>query len=62
MLYVEKDLAAISKAVFDQWEQKQDKLNHTYLYASNARLTPLDIRSAIEKGMIALVNYSWTKY
>ncbi|KAJ6088370.1 hypothetical protein N7486_009631 [Penicillium sp. IBT 16267x] len=49
MLYVEKDLAAISKAVFDQWEQKQDKLNHTYLYASNARLTPLDISSAIEK-------------
>jgi hypothetical protein len=62
MLYVEKDLAAIAKAVFDQWEVKREKLQHTYLYASNARLTPREIASAIEKGMIVPVNYSRTKY
>ncbi|KAL1969956.1 hypothetical protein VTN77DRAFT_7466 [Rasamsonia byssochlamydoides] len=49
MLYVEKDLAAIVKAIFDNWDSKREKLLHAYLYASNARVTPTDITSAIEK-------------
>lgn len=49
MLYVEKDLAAIVKAIFDNWDSKREKLLHSYLYASNARVAPTDITSAIEK-------------
>jgi hypothetical protein len=51
MLYVEKDLAAITKAVFDAWESKRKQLEYAYLYASNARLSPSDITAVIEKGI-----------
>ncbi|KAL2012623.1 hypothetical protein VTN00DRAFT_148 [Thermoascus crustaceus] len=49
MLYVEKDLSAIAKAIFDNWESKREQLHHAYLYACNARLSPTEITSAIEK-------------
>lgn len=50
MLYVEKDLAAVTKAVFDHWDARADELNHQYLYISNARLTPLDIAASVKRG------------
>lgn len=49
MLYVEKDLAAVTKAVFDHWDARADELNHQYLYISNARLTPLDIAASVKR-------------
>jgi hypothetical protein len=34
MLFVEKDLSAIAKAVFDQWDSKKDELTHVSLNSS----------------------------
>ena len=50
MLYVKKDLSAVTKAVFDQWESRKNELNHSYLYVANARVTPLDILASVKKG------------
>ena len=50
MLYVKKDLSAVTKAVFDQWESRKNELNHNYLYVANARVTPLDILASVKKG------------
>ena len=50
MLYVEKDLSAIVKAVFDAWPDRKNELNWKYLHATNARLTPSDVIKAAEKG------------
>lgn len=50
MLYVQKDLGTITKAVFDHWDTRKAKLNHQYLYAANTRLTPLDILASVKKG------------
>ncbi|KZT04881.1 NAD(P)-binding protein [Laetiporus sulphureus 93-53] len=49
MLYVEKDLSAVAKAVFDQWEEKKDELSHQYLYVTNARIAPMDIAASVKK-------------
>ncbi|KAJ9306498.1 hypothetical protein DTO217A2_4044 [Paecilomyces variotii] len=49
MLYVEKDLSAIVKAIFDQWDTKHGELNHKYLYAMNTRIAQSEISEAIEK-------------
>ncbi|OAL30871.1 hypothetical protein AYO20_08564 [Fonsecaea nubica] len=49
MLYVEKDLSAIVKAIFDQWEEKKEELDGAYLQASNARVRPKDIVAAAKK-------------
>ena len=50
MLYVQKDLSAVAKAVFDHWDARKDELNHQYLYVANARLTPRDILTSVKKG------------
>jgi hypothetical protein len=50
MLYVEKDLSAIVKAVFEAWPERKDELAWKYLHASDARLTPSDVIRAAEKG------------
>lgn len=50
MLYVEKDLSAITKAIFDQWDSKKETLRYMYLYATNARISPQEIAEVIEKG------------
>ena len=50
MLYVKKDLSAVTKAVFDQWESRKGELNHNYLYVANARVTPLEILASVKKG------------
>ncbi|KIX09316.1 uncharacterized protein Z518_00395 [Rhinocladiella mackenziei CBS 650.93] len=49
MLYVEKDLSAIVKAIFDAWERKKSELNGAYLQASHARIRPMDIVAATKK-------------
>jgi hypothetical protein len=47
---VEKDLAAITMAIFDTWDKNKDQLNHKILYCADARVSPDDIISVIEKG------------
>jgi len=49
MLYVEKDLSAIVKAVFDRWDSKKNELNHKILYCADARVSPGDIIECIER-------------
>lgn len=49
-LYVEKDLAAVAKALLDQWEDKKDKLDGKYFLASGARETMGDINAILERG------------
>jgi hypothetical protein len=50
-LYVEKDLAAICKAVFDIWETNKASLDGKYLLASGARETQGQINEVLERGM-----------
>ena len=50
MLYVEKDLSAIVKALFDKWPERKDELQWKYLHATNARLKPSEVCKAAEKG------------
>ncbi|RDX49776.1 NAD(P)-binding protein [Lentinus brumalis] len=49
MLYVQKDLSAVTKAVFDNWDARKDELNHQYLYVANARVTPRDILASVKE-------------
>ncbi|KAI0808017.1 NAD(P)-binding protein [Fomes fomentarius] len=49
MLYVQKDLSAVTKAVFDSWDTRKDELNHVYLYVANARVTPQEIIASVKK-------------
>lgn len=49
MLFVEKDLAGIAKAVLDQWEEKRDRLNHQYLYCTDARISPQEILDCVQR-------------
>ncbi|KAF5024140.1 hypothetical protein F66182_3774 [Fusarium sp. NRRL 66182] len=48
-LYVEKDLAAVAKALFDQWDEKKDSLDGQYFLASGARETMGDINAILER-------------
>ncbi|KAF5581445.1 transcriptional regulatory [Fusarium pseudoanthophilum] len=48
-LYVEKDLGAVAKALFDQWDEEKDILNGKYFLASGARETMGDINAILEK-------------
>lgn len=49
MLFVEKDLAGIAKAVFDQWDAKRDRLYHQYLYCTDARISPNEILACVSR-------------
>lgn len=49
MLFVEKDLAGIVKAVFDQWDVDKVRLYHKYLYCADARISPDEIISCVER-------------
>ncbi len=51
MLYVEKDLSGVVKAVFDQWDSKKNELNHKVLYCADARVSAGDIIECIERGI-----------
>ncbi|KAI0697300.1 NAD(P)-binding protein [Cerioporus squamosus] len=49
MLYVQKDLSAVTKALFDNWDARKDELNHQCFYVANARVTPRDILASVKK-------------
>lgn len=49
MLFVEKDLSGIAKAVFDQWDAKKSHLMHEYLYCADARVSPNEILACVER-------------
>lgn len=49
MLFVEKDLSGIARAVFDQWDCRGDQLNHKYLYCCDARVSPNDILDCVRR-------------
>ncbi|KAH7095432.1 hypothetical protein FB567DRAFT_623701 [Paraphoma chrysanthemicola] len=48
-LYVEKDLAAICQAIFDQWDSKKATLDGKYFLASGARETQGDINEVLAR-------------
>ncbi|KAH7341219.1 hypothetical protein BKA66DRAFT_555093 [Pyrenochaeta sp. MPI-SDFR-AT-0127] len=48
-LYVEKDLAAICKAIFDQWDTRKESLDGRYFLASGARETQGKINEVLTK-------------
>jgi hypothetical protein len=52
MLYVEKDLSGLSKAIFDQWDVKKDELKHKVLYCADTRVSPDDVIACIERGRL----------
>jgi hypothetical protein len=60
MLYVEKDLSSVTKAIFDHWDSRKEELNHQYLCVANARLSPRDILACINKGIIFLSLFALT--
>ena len=62
MLYVEKDLSAVAKAVFDQWDLMKHELNHKVLYCANARVSAADIINCIEQGMHLIPAHSASKW
>lgn len=49
MLFVEKDLSGLAKAVFDNWDSRKDELNHKYLYCTDARVSPADILACVSR-------------
>lgn len=49
MLFVEKDLARIAKAVLDKWDERRDRLRHQYLYCTDARISPDEILGCVER-------------
>ena len=50
MLWVEKDLAAAAKAVFDRWDSTNNALNHQEFLIAGLRTSIGDVRKLIEKG------------
>ena len=50
MLWVERDLAAVCKAIFDNWDLRKDDLNHQYLFASSVRMSCNELVAIIQKG------------
>lgn len=48
-LYVEKDLGAVCKAVFDNWDTRKSDLDGKYLLASGSRETPRHMVEVLEK-------------
>lgn len=57
MLYVQKDLSAVTKAVFDSWDTRKDELNHVYLYVANARVTPQEIIASVKKRQFSFSSF-----
>jgi hypothetical protein len=61
MLYVEKDLSAVTKAVFDNWDTKKDEINHKILYCADARVSAGDVIECIERRMFLAFLYNALK-
>ncbi|KAJ9634443.1 uncharacterized protein PV06_10574 [Exophiala oligosperma] len=49
MLWVQRDLSAVVKAVLDNWETKRADLLHQHLYAMDAIHTPSEVCATIER-------------
>ncbi|KIW27739.1 uncharacterized protein PV07_07449 [Cladophialophora immunda] len=49
MVWVEKDLAGVAKAIFDNWDQRKEQLRFRYLYAMDAIHTPREICEVIQR-------------
>lgn len=49
MLFVEKDLSGVAKAVLDRWAAQKDQLCHRYLYCADARVSPSDILACVAR-------------
>ncbi|KIW76352.1 hypothetical protein Z517_11098 [Fonsecaea pedrosoi CBS 271.37] len=49
MVWVEKDLAGVTKAIFDNWDQRKDELRYRHLYAMDAIHTPREICDVINR-------------
>lgn len=54
MVWVEKDVAAVAKAVFDNWDERKDELRYRHLYAMDAVRTPREICETIQKGKVPM--------
>ena len=59
MLWVERDLAAVSKAIFDNWDARKDELNHQYLFASSVRMSFNEVVAVIEKGEAEMSSFDF---
>ena len=55
MVWVEKDLAGVVKAVLDNWDDRKGELMYKYLHAMDAIHTPFEVCSVIERGMEMLL-------
>jgi hypothetical protein len=55
MLYVEKDLSGIVKAIFDNWDVEKDELRNQYLYAMDDVHTPREVCTTIEQDKLPLL-------
>ncbi|KAK5217546.1 hypothetical protein LTR47_006123 [Exophiala xenobiotica] len=51
MLWVQRDLSAIVKAILDSWDVRKQDLLHQYLYAMDAIHTPNEVCQTIERAM-----------
>ena len=50
MVWIEKDLSAVAKAVYDNYESRQSELKHKHHFVSGGRITYNDMTKTIEKG------------
>jgi hypothetical protein len=50
MVWVERDLAGVVKAIFDNWDRRKEELRHRYLYAMDAVHTPREVCDVIHRG------------
>jgi hypothetical protein len=50
MVWVERDLAGVVKAVFDNWDRRKDELRYRHLYAMDAVHTPREVCDVIQRG------------
>ncbi len=50
MLWVQRDLSTIVKAIFGNWDARKQELLHQYVYAMDAIHTPKEVCQTIERG------------
>jgi hypothetical protein len=52
MLWVELDLAAAAKGLFDQWDTRKEDLRHQELVIAGIRTTTGQVRNLIEQSLL----------
>lgn len=50
MVWIEKDLSAVTKAVYDNWDEKSKELQYNHLFVSGGRTTYEEMTQTIEQG------------